>query len=183
MAAAPIQGAILLVMRPAAAVAGGLSQATLALAERAVAVALRGELVEIVARDLVRYEVVERAFARIGPDLELMVERALDTPAVERTLARIVESPVVQDAIAQVADDAVARLRESEALWALINDVVQSPVVTEAIAHQGMGFADQVGDDIRERSRRADARLERVAWRLLRRHSEPGGGPAPSGAT
>jgi hypothetical protein len=56
--------------------------------------------------------------------------------------------------------------------------------VAEAITAQGYGFADQVGDDIRERSRGADARLERLAWKVLRRRSPPGGAaPSPSGAT
>jgi hypothetical protein len=51
----------------------------------------------------------------------------------------------------------------------VVDEVARSPAVTEAIAHQGAGFADQVAGELGERSRRADARLERVARRLLRR--------------
>jgi hypothetical protein len=45
--------------------------------------------------------------------------------------------------------------------------------VTEAITQQGAGFADQVAAEVRDRSRSVDARLERGAWRLLRRRSQP----------
>jgi hypothetical protein len=41
--------------------------------------------------------------------------------------------------------------------------------VTDAIAHQGAGFADQVAGELGERSRRADARLEGIVRRLLHR--------------
>jgi hypothetical protein len=34
----------------------------------------------------------------------------------------------------------------------------------------GLGFADQLGDAVRARSRKADRRLERAADRLARRH-------------
>jgi hypothetical protein len=117
-----------------------------------------------------------------GPELERIIAKALEQPGVERIVNQVVASPVIQGAIAQVADDAIARLRDSPAMWALIEEIAQSPSVAEAITAQGYGFADQVGDDIRERSRHADARLERLAWRLLRRRSPPGDA-APSGAT
>jgi hypothetical protein len=122
-------------------------------------------------------EDVDRLAARIvnGPELERVVARALESPGVERIVARIIESPVVQEAITRVVDDVLEQLRDSEALWGLIDNIVQSPVVTDAIAQQGAGFADQVNDQIRERSRTVDEKLERAAWRLLRRRSQPGG--------
>jgi hypothetical protein len=49
----------------------------------------------------------------------------------------------------------------------------RSPAVTAAITQQSVGFADQVAGELGERSRQADARLERIARRLLRRHPAP----------
>jgi hypothetical protein len=46
--------------------------------------------------------------------------------------------------------------------------------VTDAITQQSMGFADVIADGVRDRSRSADAWLERAARRALRR------GPAPA---
>jgi hypothetical protein len=145
-------------------VAGGVGRVTVVVSERVVESALASEEVDRLAERIVN-----------GPELERVVARALESPGVERIVARIIESPVVQEAIARVVEDVVARLPDSEALWALVDDVIQSPVVTDAIAHQGAGFADQVNDQLRERSRNADAKLERAAWRLLRRRTQPGG--------
>jgi hypothetical protein len=71
-----------------------------------------------------------------------------------------------------VVEDAVDRLRDSPAMWRLLEEVMQSPAVAEAITQQGMGFADQMAGAVRGRARTADARLERLAGRLLRRRSE-----------
>ena len=140
-----------------------------ALAERAVARALSGQLVEVVGADLVRYRVVERMFE--GPALERIVEQALESPGAARMLTRVVESSVVEDATTRTVEDIIDRLRQSPALWALVDEVAQSPAVLDAIAQQSAGLADQVGDELRERSRHADDRLEHAAWRLFHRRS------------
>src|SRR5919197_2765334 len=144
--------------------AGGVGRVTVVVSQQAVGSALANGDVDRLASRIVD-----------GPELERIVARALESPGVERIVARIIESPVVQEAIARVVDDVVERLRDSEALWALVDDVAASPVVTQAITQQGVGFADQVNDQIRERSRDVDAKLERAAWRLLRRRTQPGG--------
>ena len=54
-------------------------------------------------------------------------------------------------------------LLKTDGLWRLVDEVARSPSVVEAIAHQGTGFAEQVGGRARSRSRRADAWVERVA--------------------
>lgn len=152
-------------------VTDGMGRATVVVSERVVGQALaNGEIDRLTTR------IIE------GPELERIVARALESPGIERIVARIIESPVVQEAIARLVDDVVVRLRDSDALWELVEEVVQSRVVTDAIAHQGLGFADQVNDQVRERSRSVDDKLERAAWRLLRRRAQPGG-PAPSAAT
>jgi hypothetical protein len=93
------------------------------------------------------------------------LQAAIDTPAARRLVAHVIDSGVV--------DEAVARLLESEDLWILVDEIARSPAVTDAISHQGMGLADQVAGVVRDRSRTADARLERVARRLLRRNGRP----------
>jgi hypothetical protein len=70
----------------------------------------------------------------------------------------------------------VARLLESEDLWLLVDEVARSPSVTEAISHQGVGFAEQMAGVVRARSRTADARVERLARRVLRREVPDGRG-------
>jgi hypothetical protein len=101
-------------------------------------------------------------------------------------LTRVIESRVVEETVARVMEDVATRLPQTEAMWTLVDEIAQSPAVTEAITQQGFGFADQVAEDLRERSRNADARLERVAWRLFRRRtpgSRPGPGPGEAPAT
>jgi hypothetical protein len=51
----------------------------------------------------------------------------------------------------------------------MIDEIAGSPAVTAAISQQGLGFADQVTDEVRTRSRKADDWLERAARRLAHR--------------
>jgi hypothetical protein len=113
------------------------------------------------------------------PAAERMVADALESPGMERLMTRVVESRLVEEMIVRIVDETVARLPERQALWTLVDEVARSPAVTEAIGHQGMGFADQVAEDVRARSRHADARLERLARRLLRHPQRNGGPPDP----
>jgi hypothetical protein len=115
------------------------------------------------------------------PAAERMVSDALESPGMQRLVTRVIESRLVEETIVRIVDETVARLPEREALWALIDEIARSEAVTEAIGHQGLGFADQIADDVRERSRHADARLERAARRLLRRRQRTTGPPGPLG--
>ena len=73
----------------------------------------------------------------------------------------------------------------------LVDEIARSPSVTEAIAHQGTGFLEQVAAKTRDRSRQADSRLQRLAEKVGRHRrsgdtaSDPGGIPSsrqiPSG--
>ena len=142
------------------------------LAEHAVGHAVSGPLVEATARDMVGR--AERILD--GPELGRIATRLIESPAVERLVTRIVEDPATERTIGQLIDSRlvdllVARLLESEELWLLVDEVAQSPAVTEAIAQQGLGFADEVADQVNQRTRRADAITERVARRLLHRHA------------
>jgi hypothetical protein len=102
--------------------------------------------------------------------------------AVERVADRVFEDAdrvvnrVFEDT--RLLDSVVERLLESEELWVLVDEIARSPAVTEAITQQSVGFADQVAGQVRLRSQRADAGLERAARRLLRRGSPPPTEPA-----
>ena len=44
----------------------------------------------------------------------------------------------------------------------MVDEIAQSPAVSDAIAHQGMSFADEMAGEVRTRSRRIDDRLARA---------------------
>src|SRR5438270_1920594 len=117
------------------------------------------------------------------------VDRVLDSPELGRVMVEAVDSRRVQTAL-QIAissdaanrlvdsffdsgmfDRLVERLLESDGLWYLVDEVAQSPAVLAAVSQQGLGFADQVGEQVRDRSRRADDWLERAARRVIGRRS------------
>lgn len=105
-------------------------------------------------------------------------------PELERLLGAIFESEQVQDALRRgldsdgakqlvdgffdsgLFDHFVDRLLASDALWRLVDEIADSPAVSVAITQQSLGFADQLGEQIRVRTRRADDWLERAAHRL-----------------
>jgi hypothetical protein len=119
--------------------------------------------------------------------IQASLERALSTDAVKRlvdvmfdsgvldqVIARMFETGLIDRVIDQVFDSGLIdrlldRLLASEGLWHFIDEIAASPAVTAAISQQGLGFADQVGDEVRARSRKADDWLERAARRLAHR--------------
>jgi hypothetical protein len=119
------------------------------------------------------------ALPYVGEAIERIVASALDSPRAERIVTMLTESRLADEAVGRVMERTLARLPQSDALWALIDEISRSPAVTDAIAQQGRGFADQVADDVRDRSRDVDARLERAVQRMLRRKPRPApaGGP------
>lgn len=104
------------------------------------------------------------------------VEAALASPRLQALIQQVLESDgakMVVDAFfdSGLFDRLADRLARSDALWRLIDEIAGSPAVTAAISQQGLGFADQVGTEVRGRSRKADDWLERRARRLT--HREP----------
>jgi hypothetical protein len=103
------------------------------------------------------------------------IDRAIANGLVERIVDRLIAQGIVERAVdrvfdeRRVIDEIVKRLIESDGLWVLVDEIAKSPAVTDAIGRQSIGFADQVAGQVRERSRGADARLERFARRALRR--------------
>jgi hypothetical protein len=134
--------------------------------------------------------VVGAVEAAAGAGLRLQqraVDRVLESDELERVVIVAVNSVHIQAALKQalesdgaahlidslfdsgLIDRFLDRLLASEALWHMIDEIAASPAVTAAISQQGLGFADEVGDGIRERSRKADDWMERAARRLIGR--------------
>jgi hypothetical protein len=110
-------------------------------------------------------------------ELEALLSTALESEHVQRGLRGAFESDGGRQLVADffesgLFDEFVDRLLASPSLWRLVDEVADSPAVTAAISQQGLGFADQVGEEVRRRTRRADDWLERLAHRLIRRRDQ-----------
>src|SRR4051812_15770528 len=143
-----------------------------AVAERAVNSLLDGPLLDAAARATGRHAVVERVSARVidSPDFERVVMAAFESDGAERIFTQVLASPML--------DTLIRRLLESEELWRLVDGIARSPVVRDAITQSSRGFADEVAGEVRERSRGADAWLERVARRVGPHRREDGAPPS-----
>jgi hypothetical protein len=122
------------------------------------------------------------------------VDRVLTSDELERVLTAAINSPQVlsalldalsSDAANQLVDGlfdsglidrVLERLLADDGLWHMIDQIAASPAVTAAISQQGLGFASQVGEQIRYRSRQADDWVERIARRIF--HRQPRALPA-----
>ena len=137
------------------------------LLDESVARVLETGLVERVAGELLDAGVAENVADRVlaGQELDRLVTRVLEDPATGRLVAQVLDS--------RLLDESVARVLQSEELWLVVEEIARSPAVTSAISQQGTGFADQVVGEVGERSRRADAWLERAARRMLHRDAAP----------
>jgi hypothetical protein len=106
------------------------------------------------------------------------LDALLTSDAIDLVLERIEAAGVAQRVAQRILEDGIAEqvvtlLLESEELWVLVDEIARSPSVTEAITHQSAGFVDQVTDTVRDRSREADAWVERAARRHRGRRAEP----------
>jgi hypothetical protein len=117
-----------------------------------------------------------RAVDRVleSDELERVVVVAINSEHIQAALKQALESPGAVQLIDSLFDSGLLdrffeRLLASESLWHLIDEIAGSPAVTAAISQQGLGFADQVGDQVRDRSRKADDWIERAARRLIGR--------------
>jgi hypothetical protein len=112
-----------------------------------------------------------------GEQAHRALAAALESPALERAVAQVIDSRLADDAVARVVDRTLARLTDSPALWSLVEAVAASAAVRDAVTQQGTGFAEELAEDVRERSRQADEQLEHAARRLL--HWRRAAGPLP----
>lgn len=107
-----------------------------------------------------------------GPELERLTGEVLDSPHTKQAIRGVLDSDGAEEVIAGFFDSGlfdqfIHRLSHSDGLWRLVDEVAASPAVTAAIAQQSLGFADQIGDVTRTRSRSADEWLERAVRRLI----------------
>lgn len=129
-------------------------------------------------------EVENRALDRLLESGEL--ERVLDNQRLQAMLAQLLAGPGARQLVDTLFDSGLIdhfldRLLERPALWHLIDEIAGSPAVLDAVSNQGLGFADQVGEVVRSRSRRADDWLERAAHRVVgRRRPESPAAPETS---
>jgi len=129
-------------------------------------------------------------------ELERIIGTALNTPGVQAAVEQVMRSEGAKQVMRSegakqviagffdsgLLDDFIDHLLESPSLWRLIDEVAASPAVTAAITQQSLGFADQVGAEVRVRSRDVDDWLERAARRLARRHRGAPPGESQNGA-
>jgi hypothetical protein len=140
-------------------------------AEHAVDSALDGPLIDSAAAAAGRHAVVERIVAQAldSPDFQRIVMGAIESEGVERLMTQVLESRMLEDLVRQ--------LLENDDLWRLIDGIALSPSVTAALSRTSRGLADEVAEGVRDRSRGADAWLERVARRVsVHRHDDPSAG-------
>jgi hypothetical protein len=162
--------------RDARAAAGDVTRwATLTVLDGILASSVAGEAVDhVLASPWAERTVVQ---AVDGDQAQRALAAALESPALERAVAQVIDSRLADDAVARIVDRTLARLPESAALWILVEAVAASPAVRAALTQQGTGFAEELAEDVRERTRQADAQLEHVARRLL--HWRRSAGPVP----
>jgi hypothetical protein len=130
---------------------------------------------------------LDRVIERI--EFERLVTAAINNARVQAVIRRALESDGAGVIVASLfesglVDRFVDQLIVSPAVGRLVEEIADSPSVTAAITQQSLGFADQMGEEIRTRSRTADEWLDRNARRLLPRRrqarQEGNGAPAPS---
>ena len=145
-----------LALRPATAMGGHALDRVLA-----------SSFVDAFGKAIADHGVVERLATPIAASgaVERLVGEALESRVTEQLAARAIDS--------ELMDQIVERLLASDDVWILVNEIAASPAVTAAISRQGMGLADQFAGVVRERSTRADDRIESSLRRLLHRDGRP----------
>ncbi len=150
-------------LRPIAGVVEAAAGAGLSLERRAVDRVLDSDELERVVIVAINSTHIQAALKQAleSDGATQLIDTLFNSGLIDRFLAGIIDSGTL--------DRFFDRLLTSEGLWNLIDEIAGSPAVTAAISQQGLGFADQVGDEVRNRSRKADDWMERAARRLIGR--------------
>jgi hypothetical protein len=156
-------------MRPVTGVIGAAADVGMRLERRAVDRVLESAEIERIVNVTVNSVHVQSALVQATQSeaVDRLVDSLFESGVVDRVMDRLVDSGAL--------DRFLVRMATTEGLWQLIDEIAASPAVTAAISQQGLSFADQVGDQMRDRSRRADDWVERAARRLV--HRQPRVGP------
>jgi hypothetical protein len=144
--------------------------------DEAIASAMDSPAADRLARQAIESAAVERLVTEAleSPGMERLVARILDSPGMERLVNNAIDSRLGEETMVRLIEEITERLIASRGLWLLVDEVAASPAIADAITAQSLGFADQVTDEVRDRSRSADAWLENVARRVLRRRAVAG---------
>lgn len=150
-------------LRPIAGVVEAAAGAGLSLERRAVDRVLDSDELERVVIVAINSTHIQAALKQAleSDGATQLIDTLFNSGLIDRFLAGLVDSGTL--------DRFFDRLMTSDGLWHLIDEVAGSPAVTAAVSQQGLGFADQVGDQVRDRSRKADDWMERAARRLIGR--------------
>ena len=140
--------------------------------ERVVASPAMTSAVDAVVGSQAVQETLERVVS--GPAVASALRTVLSPETVDMIADEVAESQMVQKiTVAAIEAGEIApiidALLEREELWILVQTIAESPAVIDAIRQQGFGFADQVGDEVRGRSRTADEILARTARTFIGR--------------
>lgn len=156
-------------LRPIGDAVGAAAEVGLGLQRRAVDRVLESYELERVITTAANSAHVQAALVQAtqSETVDRLVDSLFESGAIDRLLARLIDTGAL--------DRFLARMLASPGLWQMIDEIAASPAVTAAISQQGLGFADQVGGEVRERTRRADDWVERAARRLA--HRQPRMGP------
>ncbi|MFM8561412.1 MAG: hypothetical protein ACKOB9_04865 [Solirubrobacterales bacterium] len=119
---------------------------------------------------------VQQTLERVvsGPAFASALRTILSPETVDMIADEVVRSQMIQK-ITVTAMEAgemapiVDAFLEREELWILVQTIAESPAVIDAVRQQGFGFADQVGDEVRGRSRTADQVVARTARTFIGR--------------
>jgi uncharacterized RDD family membrane protein YckC len=106
-------------------------------------------------------------------------QRVAETTGLDRELEDALEQAMINVLESDFTDRVFERLLDSDETQKLIERVAQAPEVRAAIRAQSVGLIEDVGGEVAELTEAVDARLERVARRLIRR--PPRAGPAENG--
>jgi hypothetical protein len=150
-------------LRPLTGVVGAAAGVGISLERRAVDRVLASDELERVINATVNSAHVQSALVQATQSeaVDRLVDSLFESGLVDRVMDRLLDSGAL--------DRFLVRMLSSEGLWQLIDEISASPAVTAAISQQGLSFADQVGEEMRDRSRRADDWVERAARRLVHR--------------
>ena len=163
-------------LRPVTGVVGRAAAGVVVVERRAVDRLLESSELERTlnaAVDSIRIQAsLERALQ--SDSVKRLVDNLFDSGLLDQVITRMFDSGLFDRVIDQMFDSGLMdrlleRLLATDGLWHMIDEIAGSPSVTAAISQQGLGFADQVTDQVRERSRKADDWLERAARRLAHR--------------
>ena len=150
-------------LRPIAGVVEAAAGAGLSLERRAVDRVLDSDELERVVIVAINSTHIQAALKQAleSDGATQLIDTLFNSGLIDRFLAGLVDSGTL--------DRFFDRLLTSDGLWHLIDEIAGSPAVTAAVSQLGLGFADQVGDQVRDRSRKADDWMERAARRLIGR--------------